>query len=88
MADLHPSEIRELEEAELDEHLVNLRRDIMKIKGGIASGGVPEDIGKTREIRRTIARILTIKHEKQKRIEPGSKKRKRKSDSKEVATKK
>jgi ribosomal protein L29 len=35
----------------------------MKIRGGLASGGVPENVGKTREIKRTIARILTKKRE-------------------------
>jgi hypothetical protein len=36
----------------------------MKIRGVLASGGMPEDVGKAREIRRTIARILTIRKEK------------------------
>lgn len=53
-----------MEAEELDEHLTQLQRDLMKIRGVIASGGVPEDLGKTREIRKTIARISTIKKER------------------------
>lgn len=61
---LRASEIREMDEEEIDEHLTELQSDLMKIKGVIASGGVPEDLGKTREIRKTIARIETIKKER------------------------
>lgn len=68
MSILRASEIREMDEEEIGERLVELQGDLMKIKGVIASGGVPEDIGKTREIRKTIARILTIKKEKSKTI--------------------
>lgn len=65
MAILRSSEIRGLSPEELDARLVDLRRDLMKIKGVLASGGMPEDVGKVREIRRTIARLLTIKKEKE-----------------------
>ncbi|MEA3254397.1 MAG: 50S ribosomal protein L29 [Candidatus Altiarchaeota archaeon] len=51
---------------ELDDRLSQLQDDLMKIKGVLASGGIPEDIGRAREIRRTIAKILTIKNIKQK----------------------
>jgi large subunit ribosomal protein L29 len=64
MAILRASAIRELSEKELDERLADLRKDLMKIRGVLASGGMPEDVGKAREIRHTIARILTIKKEK------------------------
>lgn len=46
---------------ELDEHLSELRLELMKIRGVLSSGGIPEDVGKSREIKKTIARILTIK---------------------------
>ena len=64
MSILRASEIREMDDDEMEERLTELQSDLMKIRGVIASGGVPEDIGKTREIKRTIARILTIKKEK------------------------
>jgi large subunit ribosomal protein L29 len=65
MAILRASAIRELSDKELEERLVDLKKDLMKIRGVLASGGMPEGVGKAREIRRTIARILTIKKEKE-----------------------
>lgn len=52
---------------EMDEKITELKKSLMKIRGGLASGGIPEDVGKTREIKRTVARILTIKKEKEKK---------------------
>ncbi|HDI72728.1 MAG: 50S ribosomal protein L29 [Candidatus Altiarchaeales archaeon] len=66
MAILRNHEIWEMDIEELDDRLFQLREDLMKIKGVLASGGIPEDIGRAREIKRTIARILTIKNIKQK----------------------
>jgi len=66
MAILRNHEIWEMDIEELDDRLSQLREDLMKIKGVLASGGIPEDIGRAREIKRTIARILTIKNIKQK----------------------
>lgn len=66
MAILRSEEISELSPDELDEHLAELRLELMKIRGVLASGGIPEDVGKSREIRRTIARILTFKNKTKK----------------------
>ena len=66
MAILRNHEIWEMDIEELDDRLSQLREDLMKIKGVLASGGIPEDIGRVREIKRTIARVLTIKNIKQK----------------------
>lgn len=64
MVTLRPNEMAEMNVIELDKHLGELKKELMKIRGGVASGGIPEDIGKTREIRKTIARILTVKRKK------------------------
>ncbi len=61
MAILRSKEIAEMTSEELDEHLSELRLELMKIRGVLSSGGIPEDVGKSREIKKTIARILTIK---------------------------
>ena len=66
MADLRTEEIRAMDPPEREKHLSELRKTLMKIQGGVASGGVPEDIGKTREIKKTIARILTINKQEEK----------------------
>ena len=61
MAILRSSEIREMNETEMDEQLGQLKKNLMKIRGVLASGGIPEEVSKTREMKRTIARILTEK---------------------------
>jgi len=66
---------------EIDKHLVEIQRELMKIRGVLASGGIPEDVGKTRELRRAVARILTIKKELSTKKKPGK-------DTKEVTKKK
>lgn len=66
MAILRSEEIREMSEEEREKHLSELSSDLMKIRGVLSSGGIPEDIGKAKEIKRTIARILTINMEQQK----------------------
>ena len=94
MAILRASDVREKDDVELESHLSELRKNLMKIRGGLASGGIPEDVGKVREIKKTIARILTIQHEKKlgikrevKKITPAEKKEKAAEKPKEVAEK-
>jgi len=65
MAEVRASELGKMGVEEREKHLAELKKNLMKIRGGLASGGVPEDVGKTREIRRTIARMLTKKHEEE-----------------------
>ena len=64
MAILKNSELKELTSEELDDKLTQLQGDLMKIRGVLASGGIPENVGKAREIKRTIARIKTFKANK------------------------
>ena len=54
-----------MDSEELDDKRIGLQEELMKIRGVLASGGIPEDIGKVKEIRRTIAKILTIKKQKE-----------------------
>ncbi|HIE34135.1 MAG TPA: 50S ribosomal protein L29 [Candidatus Altiarchaeales archaeon] len=65
MSIFHKSELWDMSIDELDSHLLDLKKELMKIRGILASGGIPDDVGKTREIKKTIARILTIKREKE-----------------------
>ena len=66
MAILRASENREMSAEELDDRLAQLHNDLMKIRGVLASGGIPEHVGKMRETRKTIARIDTIRNAKAK----------------------
>ena len=65
MAILRADEIREMDDAALDEKLNDLNTELAKERGKIAVGGFPENEGRIREIRRTIARIKTIRAEQE-----------------------
>jgi len=56
-------EIRKMSGKERKEELESLRMDLMRERGIIATGGAPENPGRVREIRRTIARIKTVEGE-------------------------
>ena len=64
MAILRSKEIRKLEDKELDKRLSELRLELAKERGHINIGGTVTSPGRIKEIKRTIARALTIKNEK------------------------
>jgi len=66
MAILKTKEIRAMKEADREKQLKDLRNDLLKQRAITATGGAPENPGKIRELRRTIARILTIQKEQAK----------------------
>jgi len=63
MAILRAKEIRGMSDKDLTKQLKDLRSDLLKQHAISATGGAPENPGKIRELRRTIARILTIQKE-------------------------
>lgn len=63
MAILDTDEIRNMSEAELREQMNELQLELSKERGKIAVGGFPENEGRMKEIRRTVARIKTIMNE-------------------------
>lgn len=65
MAILKTSEIRKMGENKMEEKLEELKTELMKIETTVGSGGIPENPGKVKEIKKTIARIKTIKKEKE-----------------------
>lgn len=65
MAILRAKDAREMRVEEIGDNLGDLKKREMRIKADIAAGIASEDIGKIREIKRTIARLLTIKKEKE-----------------------
>ncbi|WP_424359678.1 50S ribosomal protein L29 [Methanocella sp. MCL-LM] len=64
MAILRAKDIRGMSDKDLDKQLKDLRNDLLKQHAISATGGAPENPGRIRELRRTIARILTIRKEK------------------------
>ncbi len=60
MAILRPKEIREKKMKDRLSSLEDLRRELTKLNSQKGSGRMPENPGKIKALRRTIARILTI----------------------------
>jgi large subunit ribosomal protein L29 len=57
-------ELRSLTKEELEKKLREARLELMKERGAVASGRAVKNTSKIRNLRRLIARILTIKREK------------------------
>lgn len=74
MAELKIKQLRQLGDEELNERLFSAQTELSKERGQIASGTRPENPGKVRAQRRTIARILTLLHEKKSKTEVSIKK--------------
>ena len=66
MAILRSKEIWDMEVDEIQDKLVELRTELSKNVSKSAAAGIVENPGKIRELKRTIARVLTILNEKQK----------------------
>ncbi len=64
MAILKRSEIRKLSEKDTDKKLEELRLELAKERANINIGASATSPGRLREIRKTIARVQTIRNEK------------------------
>jgi len=67
MAILRAKEIRKMKPEEVNKKLGDLKKELMKVNMQIAQGTVPEKPGRVKVIKRTIARILTIQKEGEKK---------------------
>ncbi len=65
MGILHPDEIREMTKEEIEDELDDLQTELLTEKSIISAGGAPENPGRIREIRRAIARIKTVRRERE-----------------------
>jgi len=63
MAILRGEEIRKMNATEQSEELDKLKMELIRERAIASAGGAPENPGRIREIRRTIARIKTIQKE-------------------------
>ena len=63
MAIVKAKEIREMTDDKLQKQLADLKNELLKERAITSTGGAPENPGRIRELRRTIARILTIQKE-------------------------
>lgn len=65
MAIVKKSELKQMNEKLLNEKLVSLKKELMKINAQIAIGTTPEKPGRIKEIKKMIARINTYLRTKQ-----------------------
>lgn len=63
MAILRADEIRKMNTNEQQEELDKLKLELIRERAIASAGGAPENPGRIKEIRRTIARIKTIQKE-------------------------
>jgi len=61
---LRKREIRQLLPEEREKKLAELRTELAKLRTSVKAGGNVENVGRIRELRRTIARIITMGREK------------------------
>jgi large subunit ribosomal protein L29 len=61
MAIIKKDELKQMSEQDLNEKLKSLQEELVKINAQIAMGTLPQNPGKIKEIKRTIARIKTLK---------------------------
>jgi large subunit ribosomal protein L29 len=66
MAILKIKQIREMKDEDLNKKLSDLRLELMKELANVKMGRPIKNPGKIKELRKTIARILTIKKERSK----------------------
>jgi large subunit ribosomal protein L29 len=64
MAILRSSEIRQLTDVELKEQMDKLRIELIQHYGKVSAGGSTENPGRIRELRRTVARLMTEKNQR------------------------
>jgi len=62
------NELRKMSEKQLDEKLIELRKELIKINAQVSTGTVPENPGNVKNVKKTIARIFTIKTEKKREV--------------------
>jgi len=60
---LRKRELKQLLPEEREKKLTELRTELVKLRTNVKSGGNVENVGRIRELKRTIARIMTSTHQ-------------------------
>lgn len=60
MALIKKSEFKQMNSKQLEEKLFDLKKELMKINAQVSIGSTPENPGKVKEIKKTIAKINTL----------------------------
>ncbi len=67
-------ELKSLEKAQLESKLAEAKKELLKLNAKIATKVVPENPGSIKQIKKTIARILTFKKQQKNNKEEKDKK--------------
>lgn len=62
-------EIRGTDKNTLNEKLLELKKELVKMNAQVAIGTALKNSGQVKEVKKTIARILTVKNEKKEKTE-------------------
>lgn len=62
-------EIRSMNKEDLNAKMEELRKELIKANAQIATGTTPKSPGQVKQIKKNIARILTIIHEKNSEVD-------------------
>ncbi|KYH37513.1 MAG: 50S ribosomal protein L29 [Candidatus Bathyarchaeota archaeon B24] len=71
---LRMREIRAMSPEERIRRVIELRMELMRLRATVKAGGAVENYARIREIKRTIARILTVQREEELKLERGGSK--------------
>lgn len=74
MKKIRAKELKSLEKAQLESKLAEAKKELLKLNAKIATKIVPENPGSIKQIKKTIARILTFKKQQKNNKEEKDKK--------------
>ena len=80
---MNAKELRELSKQDIEDKLIELRKELIKENAQVATGTTPKSPGQMKQMKKTIARILTINTEKEKTKTPVTKESKKPKDKAE-----
>ncbi|MBM3200534.1 50S ribosomal protein L29 [Candidatus Woesearchaeota archaeon] len=60
MAIISRSDFKNMNVEQLNEKMSDLKKELMKINTQISTGTIPENPGRVKEVKKTIARIITV----------------------------
>jgi len=61
---MNPKEIKNMDTGTLNEKILELKKELVKINAQVATGTAIKNPGQVKILKKTMARILTIQHQK------------------------
>ena len=63
------SELKNLGKAQLEERLAEVKKELLKVNAKIATKVVPDNPGSIKQLKKAIAKILTVKNQKSTKVD-------------------